>query len=262
MRFHQLEECIASYPDNTFGILPIEERKKYSDHLLQTIRNSQKFYLGDIEAAAIPVDPYRGPFLKLPYPATAVEYFEQLPGKSALRVINLAWTNADDVVEFALFFSVFSGQWTYACRGVDLGEGKLSATSFGRNDDEASQSRTMVASQFTVLANFLAVLNCVNVNVLDVEAPKFRNAQRARSRKTPIYRYHVLVLRPSKARGETLGGTHASPAIHLRRGHIKRRKTGNFWWQPCVVGNRKQGVVMKDYRADELLSNSIERNPA
>jgi len=34
---------------------------------------------------------------------------------------------------------------------------------------------------------------------------------------------------------------------HHRRGHIKRRKTGNYWWSSTVVHGNKPGFVEKDY---------------
>jgi len=34
---------------------------------------------------------------------------------------------------------------------------------------------------------------------------------------------------------------------HHRRGHIKRRKTGNYWWSPTIVHGNIPGFVEKDY---------------
>jgi len=43
-------------------------------------------------------------------------------------------------------------------------------------------------------------------------------------------------------------GTHASPALHLRRGHARQYSPGLYTWvQPCIVGNKKDGLVHKDY---------------
>jgi hypothetical protein len=44
--------------------------------------------------------------------------------------------------------------------------------------------------------------------------------------------------------------------VHLCHGHFKNytegnplfgKYTGRYWWQPFVRGNKKKGVVMKDY---------------
>ena len=44
------------------------------------------------------------------------------------------------------------------------------------------------------------------------------------------------------------GGTHASPRVHLRRGHIRKIADGRtVWVQACVVGS-KHGMVLKDYK--------------
>lgn len=49
---------------------------------------------------------------------------------------------------------------------------------------------------------------------------------------------------------ESMGGTHASPRLHLRRGHARQYAEGKYCWvQPHVVGNKKLGMVHKDYRA-------------
>jgi hypothetical protein len=43
------------------------------------------------------------------------------------------------------------------------------------------------------------------------------------------------------------GGTHASPRVHLRRGHIRRLPGKNIWVNATIVGNSDLGVVIKDY---------------
>jgi hypothetical protein len=102
-------------------------------------------------------------------------------------------------------------------------------------------------------AQFLAVLNCVNVNTELIMPPAKLNKRKLKRGKLPIYEYHILVLKRRVKAAVPLGGTSESPRVHLRRGHIKRRKTGSFWWQPCVVGDPKRGVVEKAYRADDLM---------
>ena len=119
---------------------------------------------------------------------------------------------------------------------------------------DSSMIETSMLSSAQWLCSFLSVLNCSNVEVTEVAEPKFLNKKRLKKGKVPIYSYKTLVLKTRKQRLLTNGhGTHESPRIHLRRGHIKRRKTGNFWWEPCVVGDRARGIVVKDYRADKLL---------
>jgi len=50
--------------------------------------------------------------------------------------------------------------------------------------------------------------------------------------------------------------------IHLCRGHFKEytkekplfgKYTGTYWWQPTMRGNKKKGVIHKDY---EVVANA------
>lgn len=122
-------------------------------------------------------------------------------------------------------------------------------------DVKTLEASTISASKW--LWSFLTVLNCSNVQMLEVDAPSALNRKRSAKGKPPIFSYKTLVLKQRQKRIEQLAtGSHASPRIHLRRGHIKRRATGNFWWQPCVVGNRKHGIVLKNYHAAELAGSA------
>lgn len=115
---------------------------------------------------------------------------------------------------------------------------------------------TIVNANICVSA-FLSVLNCTNVTISDVAAPASLNKRRVQRGAPPLYSYKTLVLKSRQARIDRgVAGPHESPRIHLRRGHVKRRKTGNFWWQPCVVGSRGRGIVAKEYRADQLVQST------
>ena len=94
------------------------------------------------------------------------------------------------------------------------------------------------------------IINCSNVITKDHKAGKLVNQKRKAKDKPPVYTYKTLHLdtseqEPAKGHG---GGTHASPRVHIRRGHIRRLTNGKtIWVQPCVVGKYTQGVVEKDY---------------
>jgi hypothetical protein len=45
-----------------------------------------------------------------------------------------------------------------------------------------------------------------------------------------------------------VGGAHASPRLHLRRGHARQFAPGKWTWvRDCAVGNKVAGVISKDY---------------
>jgi len=94
------------------------------------------------------------------------------------------------------------------------------------------------------------VLACSNVEFIDHPAPKFINRKRIKKGKLPLVSYKTLHIVIDKANrvSNPSGGTHASPRLHLRRGHIRRLPSGNrIWIQSCLVGDESQGVIKKDY---------------
>lgn len=103
-----------------------------------------------------------------------------------------------------------------------------------------------------LILTFLTALNCCNVRRILVEAPAALNAARSRRGKLPIFEHWTLDLRiPSGGVDEDidLGGTHASPRLHLRRGHVKRSaKSGRWWWvRAHIVGRKELGLITKGY---------------
>lgn len=100
------------------------------------------------------------------------------------------------------------------------------------------------------ILSFLAALQCSNVSISEQSAPKFINKRREKKGKLPLFSYKILTIdnnNKSKSNG-TGKGTHASPRVHLRRGHIRRLADKTVWVSPCVVGDKSKGVIHKDYK--------------
>lgn len=100
-----------------------------------------------------------------------------------------------------------------------------------------------------ILCRFVMALNCVNTKRVEHPAPKFMNQKRASKGKQPLFSFWTLHLAGPASNDETpLGGTHSSPRLHLRRGHIRQYSPGKYTWvEACVVGNKQAGIVEKDY---------------
>lgn len=77
---------------------------------------------------------------------------------------------------------------------------------------------------------------------------------RARRGKPPLFSYRVVDLAKgtSSTGGRGRGGTHASPALHWRRGHFRQLPNGVIPVAPCVVGFAENGVIVKDYDACKM----------
>jgi hypothetical protein len=268
MRFHKLEEHLREAGDS---------------HYADQLRDAEKFYVG--LGSRLPDGPVViDDFQRLPFSACAFEFSIDFghrvtlgpvgdevflnPASDALPVIFLALSGDGGQSFVTQIYSeyrgsnraIFGNYWISAGSfGVRLSGNDLIYRAHGvapeqiilRADDRGILRAEQMAA--FLLGAFLKVLNCVNVRTETIEAPAALNKKRTRNGKPPIYSYKTLVLRPSAQQRMDKGGAHESPRIHLRRGHIKHRKTGDFWWQPCVVGDRTRGVVMKDYRAERLL---------
>lgn len=101
-----------------------------------------------------------------------------------------------------------------------------------------------------LLIKACSVINCANVGTATVDAPLALNKKRLASGKQPFFSYKVLQLTdepraPSRA---PAGGTHSSPRMHLRRGHLRRLESKVVWVRPTMVGAANEhGIVLKDY---------------
>ena len=101
---------------------------------------------------------------------------------------------------------------------------------------------------------FLSALHCSNVRREErVPEAKLQKA-RAKRGKAPLFSYWTLQFDGKSDRGEDQGGTHASPRVHLRRGHPRQYTPGKWTWvQAHAVGNKSLGVVHKDYSGGPAL---------
>ena len=95
-----------------------------------------------------------------------------------------------------------------------------------------------------------SVINCANVTTAEVSAPAALNKKRQEKGKQPFFSYKVLQLsdeRREAGKGGA-GGNHASPRMHLRRGHLRRLESKVVWVRPAMVNaGTSTGAVLKDY---------------
>ena len=116
------------------------------------------------------------------------------------------------------------------------------------------EKKTDVAGMATVyisaVIELLEALSCRNVSTTNYQDASTKNGKRISEGKLPFYETKMLVVDTRamvSSKGVYLGGTHASPRQHLRRGHIRRLPKDNIWIQPCVVGDPNKGTIHKQY---------------
>ena len=102
------------------------------------------------------------------------------------------------------------------------------------------------------VAAMCTLLECNNVIYQTHPAPRKLNLKRKKRKREPFFEYKTLVIDPHKARVVSPAlGPHRlrkSPKLHLRRGHIRRlRSGGKTWVSPAMIGSKRRGLVLKDY---------------
>lgn len=105
-----------------------------------------------------------------------------------------------------------------------------------------------MADIFSLVRTFVTAMGCNNVRKVEGRPPEKVQKKRQKNGKKPLFSFWTLELKQERVEGDPQGGTHASPRLHLRRGHPREFAPGKYTWvQPCVVGNKKLGMVHKDY---------------
>ncbi|ABK44580.1 hypothetical protein Mmc1_2079 [Magnetococcus marinus MC-1] len=106
-----------------------------------------------------------------------------------------------------------------------------------------------VTHEITAVRHLCAVLNCSNVGTDRVGPTAYAQRKRAQQGKKPLYEYKILKIdsQQNHSSSNHQGGSHASPRVHLRRGHIRRLENRSIWVNACVVGNKQQGLIHKAY---------------
>lgn len=81
----------------------------------------------------------------------------------------------------------------------------------------------------------------------------FTNRRKMQQGKAPTFDWTTVYIEPAKPRSDSKGGTHASPRLHDRRGHLRRLPSGkNVWVKACKVGDASKGAIFHDYKIEAV----------
>lgn len=100
------------------------------------------------------------------------------------------------------------------------------------------------------VARYLMALNCCNIKRTEHKPEASKQSVRRALGRQPLFSTWTLGIDLQRTAREMpgQGGTHASPRLHLRRGHARQHKPGLWCWvQPHVVGDKSLGMIHKDY---------------
>jgi len=218
--------------------------------------------------------------IRLPYPVMTIEYFCKDLSNSGIDVIDCSVYKNDKTVILAtekdngfnmVIMSQSNGKWAIHPTGMFV-----SYDSFrkGFNSDNfyttstlpnwasenyhkmseaqiASNTAGMIEQAVFPIVELLEALSCKNVYTesLGNFNHKKKNERLIKAGKLPLYETKILVVdsAPKTIDKTDLGGTHASPRQHLRRGHIRRYATYSIWINNTIVGKASTGKIDKSY---------------
>ena len=215
--------------------------------ILSSARSAVCFYAGDVEG--VPDLKIIPSMLRMPYPVTWLEC------KNRDGILGmLACEVGDGILNVAVFNKRLGIAWQLVCIVEvftdDTGDIRCRGLAMvSGSDEENDSSLNYAAHAVNLMARFVMALNCSNTRRVEHPAPKFMNKKRVAKGKQPLFSFWTLHLPVPPGNGvKQLGGTHSSPRVHLRRGHIREYAEGKYTWvQSCVVGNKQAGIVIKDY---------------
>lgn len=247
------------------------EAKKHLKGMAKDARQAVKFKLPDNgqiidlkgrESFKATYEPYV-PVIKLPYDVVVLE-FEYLSNIGVPTPMIVICKQLEDRIEFEAATDMsqvvpnYEGSiWVSTTRRPNVIKGQWDnlLLDFNQFEDEPNQDKkeSLIKNELSylyVMMEFLAAMSCQNISTVDEIPDKKMNEKRKKKKLTPFFTYKVLTVNTQlgTASEETgLGSSHASPRVHMRRGHIRRLKNKTVWVNQCIVGDKTKGVVVKDY---------------
>jgi len=135
---------------------------------------------------------------------------------------------------------------------------------YAASNDAETISEEEASSILAIVAVWYRQLDAGSQSHQPYVKATFTNQRKIAAGKAPTYDWRTVKIgAASIRRAQALGGTHASPREHDRRGHLRRLRSGkNVWVRPCKVGSPERGAVFKDYEAAKPRSEgAVEVSP-
>lgn len=242
---NHLRELLDQLEKGAFRIseaLPIDEANEIADYVMQLGESATCFWLGDIENMLSLTT--IGELVRLPYPLCWFELQVYAPAAQGKQLLAGILVHEQQGKVDCFVFTRLAGEWALlgTVRAKKFSDHKV----FVKPSTDGPFNPLLMS--FNAAQAFLSALHCTNVSK-ELRQPDDR-LQHAREKrgKAPLFSYWTLKLQGRRTSSECQGGTHASPRVHLRRGHPRQYAPGKWTWiQAHAVGNRALGMVHKDY---------------
>ena len=200
--------------------------------------------------------------LRLPYPVCVLEY-TTANKKDPLKIIIVAEMVGDQVQIDIMSTASNGGVWTPPAVKCDSVVGqhtyKVSPRlpSYVHNKEAhwkqgrsfRDDAKLMLESlALRPIYELLYALDRYHTVIDNIAPPENLNRKRLKRGEVPLFTYKTLTIGKKKRKSQYMGGTHASPRSHLRRGYYRTSQKGvRHWVQPCMVKGETNGFVYKDY---------------
>ena len=259
-----------------------ETYDKIQNELISSIPMTNQFYLGDAYGLAktlsihkrdINIQEYFSEnilFFKLPYSPLYLEHeTSNRPNMEKGGVVeDLRWATllkeyTDRPNEIFCFLAAYmkSAKQFIHYPVVTVFNTKTTDVKLLKCNFVSENDITTAAGMTILVIASVIILNCKNIIYKKVHPDKALNTKRIKNKKLPLFEYHSLKFQPLE---EIIYGQNrqygkkklASKRVHLCRGHFKTyteekplmgKHTGLYWWEPHVRGDKKAGLVLKDY---------------
>ncbi len=272
MRAHELLEAM-----NKFGLNTDVRRGIYNDCMAAV-----KFDLGDSESVKNMVDKASFKFFEIPAPICLLQII--YPGNDPflllakktydVKLVDQNHTIHDKAAtEWKVFYKT-DGSWglgevfVYISPQLTDHKDEVSGETYTQAPNimvwNANKKQNVTenmnfeeretANMVLQVASAIEVFSCSNVTTVEHNPPKFINSLRTKKGKVPFFSYRTLHITGERTESDSDSeqkGTHASPRVHLRRGHIRTYANGRkVWVQPCLVGDKSKGLALHDYHVN------------
>ncbi len=212
-------------------------------YIVNTVKSAQKFFAGDIADLSWVEKPKGLDGFRMPFKKMVLESRFGLDGGGWAVIF------AEETSETSWLVGAASrndGVWSVSVpMNFYIKDGAFRCSEPLSKEQMESNSGAL---QFLMIA--CSAMACKNVRAIRPPLTRKPVSTKSRKGRQSLFSHKVLVVDVpgSKGEGQLAGGTHASPRLHLRRGHVRRLPSGeSVWVQPCVVGDKSKGMVTKDY---------------
>lgn len=264
MKAHDLRDALRARQVRISFDLASAEQEAELEHgaLAEVIDRAHKFEARyesvidneDLHQTAIEL--WRAGILRPPYPETYVEI--EFPKEAGYRPAIICRHNAAINETVLRFFAYWPKDRIWTDTGLAFRSNYAAsppegivyvADSSAYRDNSWSFNRDMVAHGQANFMTLCCFMSTKHSRLSPVEAPEKLNRQREKRGVSPVYSHYRIDLSPEIAERATGDGTHASPRLHWRRGHVRTLPTGSkVGVKPHLVGLAERGFVSKDYR--------------